>query len=196
MDDLQALKDELARFGADNDAVQTARGKRMLNITPDTGQLLAVLVHATQARQVLEVGTSNGYSTLWLAEAAAAIGGHVTTLEYAQDKADLAAANFARAGLQASITQVLGDAGRWLEDAADASVDLLFLDSDRGAYLDWWPHLRRVLKPGGGLMVVDNATSHAQEMAGFMQAVRADAAFRCSEVPVGNGQFMAVRAAA
>jgi predicted O-methyltransferase YrrM len=195
VDNLQALKQELSRFGADNDAVQTARAQRMLNITPETGELLALLVHATQARQVVEVGTSNGYSTLWLAEAAVAIGGHVTTLECAQDKARLAASNFVRAGLQAGITQVLGDAGIWLQNAADGSVDLLFLDSDRGAYLYWWPRLRRVLKPGSGLMVVDNAASHATEMAGFMQAVRADAAFRCSEVPVGNGQFMAVRTA-
>ncbi|MGX1996221.1 O-methyltransferase [Xanthomonas axonopodis pv. cassiae] len=195
MSTLQDLKEELSRFGANNDAVETARGKRMLNITPETGELLALLVHATRARQVLEVGTSNGYSTLWLAEAVIAVGGHVITLEHAEDKATLAAANFVRAGLQAHITQVLGDAGTWLETADDGSVDLLFLDSDRSAYARWWPQLRRVLKRGTGLMVVDNATSHATEMADFMQAVRADMSFRCSEVPVGNGQFMAVRVA-
>ncbi|ATS90132.1 SAM-dependent methlyltransferase [Xanthomonas citri pv. fuscans] len=198
---LQDLKGQLSRFGADNDAVETARGKRMLNITPETGELLALLallallVHATQARQVVEVGTSNGYSTLWLAEAVIAVGGHVITLEHAEDKAALAAANFVRAGLQAHITQVPGDAGAWLETADDASVDLLFLDADRSAYTRWWPQLRRVLKPGAGLIVVDNATSHATEMADFTQAVRADMSFRCSEVSVGNGQFMAVRVA-
>ncbi|MBV6850516.1 O-methyltransferase [Xanthomonas euvesicatoria] len=195
MSTLQDLKEELSRFGANNDAVETALGKRMLNITPETGELLALLVHATRARQVLEVGTSNGYSTLWLAEAVIAVGGHVITLEHAEDKAALAAANFVRAGLQAHITQVLGDAGAWLETADDGSVDLLFLDSDRSAYARWWPQLRRVLKRGTGLMVVDNATSHATEMADFMQAVRADMSFRCSEVSVGNGQFMAVRVA-
>ncbi|CEH93216.1 O-methyltransferase (fragment) [Xanthomonas citri pv. citri] len=71
----------------------------------------------------------------------------------------------------------------------------MFLDADRGAYARWWPQLRRVLKRGTGLLVVDNATSHATEMAAFMQAVRADISFRCSELPVGNGQFMAVRVA-
>lgn len=186
MSALQDLKEELSRFGTSNDAVETARGKRMLNITPETGELLALLVHATRARQVLEVGTSNDYSTLWLAEAVIAIGGHVTTLEHAEDKAALAAANFVRAGLQAHITQVLGDAGAWLETADDGNVDLLFLDSDRSAYARWWPQLRRVLKPGTGLMVVDNATSHATEMADFIRAVRADISFRCSEVPVGK----------
>jgi predicted O-methyltransferase YrrM len=57
---LQALKDELARFGADNDATHPERAQRMLNITPDTGELLGVLVRATDARRVLEIGTSNG----------------------------------------------------------------------------------------------------------------------------------------
>ena len=128
---LQALKDELARHGADNDARESERGRRMLNITADTGELLSVLVRFGQARRVLEIGTSNGYSTLWLAEAAATIGGHVTTLEHAADKVAMARANFDRSGLAERITLVHGDAGAWLAQAEDACVDLLFLDSDR-----------------------------------------------------------------
>ncbi|KAG0920226.1 hypothetical protein G6F31_020815 [Rhizopus arrhizus] len=73
---LSVLRDELARFGADNDARETERGRRMLYITPQTGEFLLVLVRFGAARRVLEIGTSNGYSTLWLAEAAAAINGH------------------------------------------------------------------------------------------------------------------------
>jgi predicted O-methyltransferase YrrM len=71
----------------------------MLNITRDTGEFLSALVRATLARRVLEIGTSNGYSTLWLAEAAKAIGGTVTTVEFSEYKAGLAAANFSRSGL-------------------------------------------------------------------------------------------------
>ena len=70
---LQTLKNELMHFGAENDAHETERARRMLNITPDTGEFLSVLVRFGTARRVLEIGTSNGYSTLWLAEAAAAI---------------------------------------------------------------------------------------------------------------------------
>lgn len=70
MDDaLVGLLDELARFGDENDARETERSRRMLNITPDTGRLLWTLVATTGARRVLEVGTSNGYSTIWLADA-------------------------------------------------------------------------------------------------------------------------------
>ncbi|MGF6418956.1 putative O-methyltransferase YrrM [Stenotrophomonas sp. AN71] len=189
---LQALKDELARFGADNDARESERGRRMLNITPDTGELLSVLVRFGRARRVLEIGTSNGYSTLWLAEAAAAIDGHVTTLESAEDKVAMARATFARSGLDACITLIHADAGQWLADAPEASIDLLFLDSDRGQYAGWWPQLRRVLR-AGALLVVDNATSHADQMEPLRTLLAADAGFSTSLVPVGNGELLAVR---
>jgi len=67
---LERLLDELARSGAENDARETERARKMLNITPDTGRLLWILVHAARARWILEVGTSNAYSTIWLADAA------------------------------------------------------------------------------------------------------------------------------
>jgi predicted O-methyltransferase YrrM len=165
----------------------------MLNITRDTGEFLSVLVQATLARRVLEIGTSNGYSTLWLARAARAIGGAVTTLEISDYKIDLARQNFSRSGLASAITLVQDDAGRVLERTADASFDLIFLDAERPEYPGWWPHLKRVLRPGG-LLVVDNATSHPEEMAPFVALVNADADFTTSLVPVGNGEFLAVKA--
>ncbi len=165
----------------------------MLNITPDTGEFLSALVRFGAARRVLEIGTSNGYSTLWLAEAAAAIDGHVITLEYAQDKAAMARDTFARSGLADRITLVHDDAGPWLAQAVDASIDLLFLDSDRGQYAGWWPQLRRAA--AGGLLVVDNATSHAQEMEPLRVLLDADPDFSVSLVPVGNGELLAVRSA-
>ncbi len=189
---LSELKNELARFGAENDAHETERARRMLNITPDTGEFLSVLVRFGNARRVLEIGTSNGYSTLWIAEAAAAIDGHVTTLEYAADKVAMARDTFARSGLADRITLVHGDAGQWLAQAADASIDLLFLDSDREQYAGWWPRLRRVLRRGG-LLVVDNATSHAAQMEPLRALLDADPDFGTSLVPVGNGELLAVR---
>ncbi|MGY5942200.1 O-methyltransferase [Stenotrophomonas forensis] len=190
--DVASLRDELARFGADNDARETERGRRMLNITPQTGEFLSVLVRFGATRRVLEIGTSNGYSTLWLAEAAAAINGHVTTLECAEEKVAMARATFARSGLAGSITLVHADAGQWLAQAAEASLDLLFLDSDREQYAGWWPQLRRVLRPGG-LLVVDNAISHAAQMEPLRALLAADEAFSTSLVPVGNGELLAVR---
>ena len=96
---LEALMAELEQFGKDNDGSTAERPRKMLNITRDTGEFLAVLVRATLARRVLEIGTSNGYSTLWLASAARAIGGSVVTVEKSQYKIDLASKTFARSGL-------------------------------------------------------------------------------------------------
>jgi predicted O-methyltransferase YrrM len=189
---LESLKAELERFGESNDAATDERPRRMLNITRDTGEFLAVLVRATGARRVLEVGTSNGYSTLWLAEAARAIGGSVTTIESDANKAGLATANFRRAGLSPFITQVQDDAGQVLERSAASACDLLFLDADRSKYSAWWPQLCRVLSPSG-LLIVDNATSHVDEMAPFVALVKADAEFATSLVPVGKGEFLAVK---
>ncbi|PTT50615.1 O-methyltransferase, partial [Aeromonas sp. HMWF014] len=78
---LEQLKRELEQFGAYNDSQQQTRGSKMLNITRDTGELLAVLVQTRGADAVLEIGTSNGYSTLWLAEAVRRLDGRVTTIE-------------------------------------------------------------------------------------------------------------------
>jgi predicted O-methyltransferase YrrM len=148
--DLAALLAELEAFGQQNDATITDRPRRMLNITRDTGEFLAVLVKAMRATRVLEIGTSNGYSTLWLAQAARTIGGAVITVEKAELKIGMARETFARSGLAP------------------------------------------VLRPGG-LLVVDNATSHAEQMAPFVALVAADPTFTTSLVPVGNGEFLAVK---
>ena len=189
---LDALLVELEQFGKANDGATTERPRRMLNITRDTGEFLAVLVRATLARRVLEIGTSNGYSTLWLAGATRAIGGSVTTVELSDYKVGLARATFARSGLAGFISLVQDDAAGVLRGSAAGAFDLVFLDSERPEYPGWWPDLARVLRPGG-LLVVDNATSHRAEMAPFVALVSADARFTTSLVPVGNGEFLAVK---
>src|SRR5258705_1298802 len=192
VDALQNLLAELEQFGRNKDRETAERPRKMLNITRDTGEFLTVLVRAALARGVLEIGTSNGYSPLWLASAVQDIGGSVTTVEKSQYKIDLAAKNFARSGLASSIAQVHDDAGRLLERSADGAFDLIFLDSERPEYSGWWPHLRRVLRRGG-LLVVDNATSHPAELAPFVALVNADAEFITRLVPVGNGEHLDAR---
>ena len=190
---LDTLLSELEAFGIANDAAQTERGSRMLNITRDTGELLAVLIQARGARRLLEIGTSNGYSTLWLARAAQALQGTVVTVEQAGDKFAMAQANFARAQLAGVIEQKLGDAGDVLRAAQDGAWDFIFLDSARSQYQAWWPQLDRVLAPGG-VLVVDNATSHYEEMAAFLDGIRLDTRYTTCLVPVGKGEFIAVKA--
>ncbi|MCE9848570.1 O-methyltransferase [Aeromonas allosaccharophila] len=189
--ELEQLKRQLEQLGERNDSTQQARHRKLLNITRDTGELLSVLVHTRGAQAVLEIGTSNGYSTLWLAEAVRRLEGHVTTIELDEDKRVLAHNNFQLAGLSPWITLLAGDAGELLPTLPQAGYQLIFLDSDRQHYRAWWPQIRRLLAPRG-LLVVDNAISHRSEMAEWMNEVGQDPAFATSLVPVGKGEWLAV----
>ncbi|MGL5155889.1 MAG: O-methyltransferase, partial [Aeromonas veronii] len=182
--ELEQLKRQLEQLGERNDSMQQARHRKLLNITRDTGELLSVLVQTRGAQAVLEIGTSNGYSTLWLAEAVRRLEGHVTTIELDEDKRVLAHDNFQRAGLAPWVTLLAGDAGELLPTLPQAGYQLIFLDSDRQHYRAWLPQIRRLLAPRG-LLVVDNAISHRSEMVEWMNEVGQDPAFATSLVPVG-----------
>ncbi|MBL0512368.1 O-methyltransferase [Aeromonas media] len=190
--ELEQLKRELERFGEQHDEAQPSRGGKMLNITRDTGELLALLVQTRGAQAVLEIGTSNGYSTLWLAEAVKRLDGRVTTIELDESKRAMAAVNFEHAGLEPWIDQLAGEAGSLFPSLPVAGYQLIFLDSDRQHYQGWWPEIRRLLAPRG-LLVVDNAISHESEMRDWMAQVRRDPDFLTSLVPVGKGEFLVVR---
>lgn len=189
---LQKFFAELEDFGQANDQGTEDRAQRMLNITRDTGEFLSVLVRATNARRVLEIGTSNGYSTLWLADACNEIDGNVTTVELSEKKYTMAKNNFQRSDSSSAIRQVLADAGDLLSEAEDNTYDLIFLDSERTDYTDWWLDLKRVVRPGG-LLVVDNALSHPDEIAPFVSLVEAAPDFTTSLVPVGKGEYLATK---
>lgn len=189
---LQGLLNELAEFGRVNDREAPDRSRKMLNITPDTGVFLWMLVRSIKPVQVLEIGTSNGYSTLWMADALADQSQLLTTLEVQPAKAQLARSNFARAGLASRIRLVEGDAGRFLAEAPAEQFPLVFLDSERTHYLAWWPDLLRVTAPDG-LIVVDNAVDKAAELVEFRQMV--DRTPGCTSVlaPLGNGELLILK---
>jgi predicted O-methyltransferase YrrM len=189
---LDELLADLEAFGQENDRRQTQRPRQMLNIPRTTGQFLQVLVTVARAQRILEIGTSNGYSTLWLARAARAVGGRVTTVERSEFKIALARVNFEHSGMSDVITLVHGQAGEFLAHAADASFDFVFLDSERSEYPRWWQDLNRILAPGG-LCVADNALSHRDELKPFFALVEANPRFTTCVMPVGKGEYMAVK---
>src|SRR5690349_10448285 len=97
---IRALLDELYEEGRRNDARESERSKRMLNLEPATAQLLSILVRNGRRTRLLEIGTSNGYSTIWLASAARATGGRLLSIDRDAAKQALADANLRRAGLR------------------------------------------------------------------------------------------------
>ncbi len=191
---LAALLADLEQFGADNDERADARSEKLLNITRDTGQFLSLLIQALRSRRIVEIGTSNGYSTLWLADAARATGGAVDTVERRTSRAGMAAETFGRSGLAPWITLHTCEAGSYLAGLPGGSVDFLFLDAERTEYPGYWPDIQRVLPPGA-LIVADNAISHQAEMAPFVALLAATPVYLTSLVPVGKGELLVLKLA-
>ena len=183
---LLRILDELARSGDANDARETERARKMLNITPDTGRLLWILARAARAARILEVGTSNAYSTIWLADAARATGGRVVTLEQSPEKVRLARENLLRAGLADRVEVREGRAADTLA-GLPGPFDLVFLDADRPSYRTYLDLVAPKLVPGG-LLVADNVVSHRQDLEDYLARVKAHPDLFSVTVPVGKGE--------
>lgn len=187
--------EQLHAHGLEHDARRSDRLERLRNLEPDSARLLAVLVRALAPRRLLELGTSNGYSTLWLADAAREVGGSLRSVDIDPARADLARENLRRAGLEGLVELRVEDARSALAAAADGEWDFIFLDAERPAYAAYWPDLVRVLAPHG-LLAVDNVISHAGEVAELRALVAGDARVTDALAPTGAGLLLVVRAPA
>jgi predicted O-methyltransferase YrrM len=187
----RALAAEVVAAGRDYDAAQPNRLDRLRNVETETAELLGVLVRASRARRILEVGTSNGHSTLWLADAAEAVGGRVETLDIDPRRTELAQANLERAGLRALVDCRTIGAAQALAEYPDAAWDFVFLDAERPEYPGYWPNLRRALAPGA-MVAIDNAISHESELRSFTRLLGDDAQLTTALVPIGAGLAVAV----
>jgi predicted O-methyltransferase YrrM len=186
---LVELLEELHRHGREHDAALEDRLQRLRNLEPETGALLNLLLRTLGARSVLELGTSNGYSTIWLAEAVSHTRGRVSSVELDPERTAQAATNLARAKLSEVVDLHVGDAGAVLAHTPDASVDVVFLDAERPEYPGYWPDLTRVLRRPG-LIAIDNAISHADELAPFRAVVDADERAVCALDRTGAGVLL------
>lgn len=188
---LLELLDRLARFGDEHDAREVDRSRKMLNITPDTGRLLWILVRARRATRILEVGTSNGYSTIWLADAARGTSGRVITLESNPEKITLARANLTEAGLTECVDLYEGDAADTLVPLS-GPFDFIFLDANRSQYLKYLEMVFPKLA-SGGLLVADNVVSHAQELAAYLACVKSHPGLFSMTLPIGKGEEISIK---
>jgi predicted O-methyltransferase YrrM len=184
------LAAEIHAAATEHDAAQADRLDRYRILEPETAELLAVLVKATGPRRLLELGTSIGYSTLWLADAAEAVGATLVSVELDAERSATARENLERAGLAADLR--VEDAGEALRGSADESWDLIFLDAERPAYAGYWPDVLRSLAPRG-LVAVDNVISHADQVEELLALMAAEPAVTTTQVPVGAGLQLAVK---
>ncbi len=184
---------DLESFGRENDNREGDRARKMLNLERETAELVHVLVRSGRRRRVLEIGTSNGVSTLWLAAALRAIGATEPLVSVERDpaKSAEARANLERAGLADHVRLLVGDATEVVAGLA-GPFDCVFFDADRWSA----PDQLRLLLPKldrDCLLLADNALSHPQEIAGYIAAVDALPEFASTTFAVGKGLHVAHR---
>jgi caffeoyl-CoA O-methyltransferase len=169
------------------DAAQRAAGlpssQRTRNVEPETGRWLALLVRAMNAPEVLEIGSSNGVSTIWLAAAARQNGGRVTGTEILPERAVEANNNLAAAGLDTVARVVAGDANTTVA-TLPGPFDLVFIDAEKDDYVN---HLEAVVDRAriGGLILADNVISH--DVSAYQAVVRARGDLETVTIPIDRG---------
>jgi predicted O-methyltransferase YrrM len=127
---------------------EMTKGEWHLNVTTREGRVLRQLTEAVGAKRVVEIGTSSGYSTIWLALGVRAAGGEVFTHEIDPEKVKLARENFKRAGVDDLITIIEGDAHETIQQHKEP-IDVLFLDAEKKGYIDYLEKLLPLVRPGG-----------------------------------------------
>jgi caffeoyl-CoA O-methyltransferase len=176
----------LERLYAEDAAQRSANlpsSQRTRNVERETGRWLALLVRATNAREVLEIGSSNGVSTIWLAAAARLNGGRVTGTEILPERAADANNNLAAAGLDAVARVVAGDA-RTTVASLPGPFDLVFIDAEKEDYVDHLASVADRVRPGG-LILADNVISH--DVSAYQAALRARNDVETVTIPIDRG---------
>lgn len=187
---LQRISDLYDEF-KQHDARQSDRLRRYRNIEAESAKLLAMLVRTQKSKRILEIGTSTGYSTLWLAEAAKVVGAKVQTLEINAFRSAQAKKYAEEFGLESFIDFWVGDAADYLAQATEP-YDLILLDAERGSYVSYWQDLKRLLQSSGSTLIVDNVISHAAEVKEFLELIKDDEDYMSTILPIGAGLCMVV----
>jgi predicted O-methyltransferase YrrM len=128
--------------------------QRYRNVPPQDGRFLRITAESMNAKNVVEIGTSTGYSGIWFGMALQKTGGKLTTFEIDAQRAATARANFKRAGMADIITLIEGDAHEEVKKLKDP-IDILFLDADKEGYVDYLNKLLPLVRPGG-LIIAHN----------------------------------------
>jgi len=168
----------------------TPNAKRLRQIPAETGRFIALLAATSPQGSWLEIGTSAGYSTMWLALACREVGRKLVTFEVLEEKVRLARETFKAAGIEERVELVAGDAREYLDDFKD--ISFCFLDADKEVYFDCYektvPNLVK-----GGLLVADNATTHQEVLTPMLDRALNDERVDALIVPIGSGVLVCRR---
>jgi len=163
------------------------------NVARSSANYLNMLIKISGAKNVVEVGTSNGYSGIWIAKALkkelGGTGGKLTTIEYYEKRIVLAQENFKKCEVDDIITIKQGSATEVLEvlcSQEDFEIDFAFIDANKGEYVKYFDIINTKLKKGG-IIAADNITSHPEKVATFVDKIKADTHYQVEilDLPAG-----------
>ncbi len=165
--------------------------KQYTNIAPENGQFLSILVRSIQAQHVLEVGTSNGYSSIWIASALKQTGGHLITLEYDRKRAAEAQAHLNETSFSDIVEIRVGNAIGEIPKC-ETTFDLVFLDAEKSEYLR---DLELVLPKirSGGLVVADDTVTMRDEMLDYVDFVFNTPLLNSVDIPLDDGIILSYK---
>ncbi len=165
----------------------TPRSRRLRQIPPETGKFIALLAASTPPGPWIEIGSSAGYSTLWLALACLYTGRRMTTYEVSEDKAKLARETMKLTGVDAFVDLIVGDAREHI--SGHSNISFCFLDAEKEIYADCYEAVVPRLTVGG-LFVADNAVNHYETLKPMLDRALADIRVDALIVPIGKGELV------
>jgi len=178
---IQKLLNELENFGKTN---------YTFNIPAETGKFFYNLVLISKAKNILEVGTSNGYSTIWLAEAAKQNNGKVTTIEISEKKVKMAKENFKRAKLS-NIKIIQGDALKEIPKLKE-KYDFMFIDAIKRDYIKYLKLNEKNLEKNT-IIVADNAIIFKEKIKHYLNYLKNNKNYSSVLIPIGTGVEFSVK---
>jgi caffeoyl-CoA O-methyltransferase len=189
-DRVRAVLARLEAEDAEERAAGVGREQRARQVARTTGQFLFAIVVPQWDCEVLEIGGSRGYSSIWLGAGARHLGGRVLSLENDRAKADAWRTNVAEAGLEETVELIEGDAFKTLAELQDV-FDVCFLDAEKEDYEALFSLAREKLEPGA-VVVADNVLSHAETLGAYSQSRQADPTLESVTVPLDRGLELSV----
>lgn len=161
--------------------------KEFWNVPPQTGNFLNMLIRMNRSESALEIGTSNGYSGLWLLDALKETGGKLTTIEFYEKRQSVAIENFKKCGFMGMYTPLQGEACEVLEKLSeDDKFDFVFIDANKREYVRYFEIIKPHLLPHS-VICADNVTSHREKVQPFLDKIFSDSDFKSEILDLPGG---------
>jgi predicted O-methyltransferase YrrM len=177
----------LEKLDAEDRVNETPRMERLRQIPPETGKFLSILAAGAPKGEFIEIGTSAGYSTMWIALACIERGIKIKTFEILEEKIKLAKETFRESKMAKYVELVEGDARDYLKE--EKNISFCFLDAEKEVYDECYDLIiPNMVK--GGLLVADNAINHYKTLKPMIEKALSDERVDALIVPIGKGELL------